>query len=113
MLGGSGRLLGGRVLRRHVPKIGLPVRIRPVTERLQWFVRYGDEALAEDLLSEVFLAVWRQAASFEGRSSVSTWLLAIARNKAVSTRRRLAYAELDEESITHSTRLNWSTSEQN
>jgi hypothetical protein len=36
-----------------------------------------DDALAEDLLSEVFLDVWRQAASFEGRSSVSTWLLAI------------------------------------
>jgi RNA polymerase sigma-70 factor (ECF subfamily) len=67
----------------------------------RWLLRLvGDEALSEDLLSEVFLAVWRQAASFEGRSSVSTWLLAIARNKAVSTRRRLA-AELDEESISN------------
>jgi RNA polymerase sigma-70 factor (ECF subfamily) len=68
----------------------------------RWLLRLvGDEALAEDLLSDVFLAVWRQAASFEGRSSVSTWLLAIARNKAVSTRRRLADAELDEESISN------------
>ena len=56
----------------------------------RWLLRLvGDEALAEDLLSEVFLAVWRQAASFEGRSSVSTWLLAIARNKALSNRRRV------------------------
>src|SRR5207244_13038938 len=48
----------------------------------------GDEALAEDLLSDVFLDVWRQAASFQARSSVSTWLLAIARYKALSARRR-------------------------
>jgi hypothetical protein len=41
----------------------------------RWLLRLvGDEALAEDLLSDVFLDVWRQAASFEARSSVSTWL---------------------------------------
>jgi RNA polymerase sigma-70 factor, ECF subfamily len=57
----------------------------------------GDEPLAEDLLSEVFLDVWRQAASFEARSSVSTWLLAIARRKALSARRRRTDAELDDE----------------
>jgi RNA polymerase sigma-70 factor (ECF subfamily) len=46
----------------------------------RWILRLvGDEDLAEDLLSEVFLDVWRQAASFEARASVSTWLLAIAR----------------------------------
>src|SRR6476646_5684764 len=37
------------------------------------------ESVAEDLISEVFLDVWRQAGRFEGRSAVSTWLLAIAR----------------------------------
>jgi len=36
-----------------------------------------DETLAEDLLSDVFLDVWRQAAQFEARAAVSTWLLAI------------------------------------
>jgi RNA polymerase sigma-70 factor (ECF subfamily) len=37
----------------------------------RWLLRLvGDEALAEDLLSEVFLDVWRQAASFEARYSV-------------------------------------------
>jgi RNA polymerase sigma-70 factor, ECF subfamily len=55
-----------------------------------------DEALAEDLLSEVFLDVWRQAAAFEARSSVSTWLLAIARHKALSARRRRSDIPLDE-----------------
>ena len=55
----------------------------------RWLLRLvDDKSFAEDLLSEVFLDVWRQAASFEGRSSVSTWLLAIARYKALSARRR-------------------------
>jgi RNA polymerase sigma-70 factor, ECF subfamily len=63
----------------------------------RWLLRLvGDEALAEDLLSDVFLDVWRQAAGFEARSSVSTWLLAIARYKALSARRRRSYVELDE-----------------
>src|SRR5260221_9220441 len=64
----------------------------------RWLLRLvRDEALAEDLLSDVFLDVWRQAAKFEARSSVSTWLLAIARYKARSARHRRIDAELDEE----------------
>src|SRR5262249_45488399 len=43
-----------------------------------------DQLLAEDLVSDVFLDVWRQADRFEARSAVSTWLLAIARFKALS-----------------------------
>jgi RNA polymerase sigma-70 factor (ECF subfamily) len=56
-----------------------------------------NETLAEDLISEVFLDVWRQAAKFEQRSAVSTWLLAIARFKALSSLRKRADEELDEE----------------
>src|SRR5471032_2367752 len=56
-----------------------------------------NEATAEDLISEVFLDVWRQAGKFEGRSQVSTWLLAIARFKALSTLRRKPEQALDEE----------------
>jgi RNA polymerase sigma-70 factor, ECF subfamily len=56
-----------------------------------------DEAVAEDLISEVFLDVWRQAGRFEGRSTVSTWMLAIARFKALSALRRRLDGELDEE----------------
>jgi RNA polymerase sigma-70 factor (ECF subfamily) len=55
-----------------------------------------DETLAEDLVSDVFLDVWRQAASFEARLSVSTWLLAIGRYKALSTLRRRRDVELDD-----------------
>ena len=64
----------------------------------RWLLRLvGDEALAEDLLSDVFLDVWRKAATFETRSSVSTWLLAIARYKALSARRSQPQAELNDE----------------
>ena len=66
----------------------------------RWLLRLvRDEALAEDLLSDVFLDVWRQAASFRGRASVSTWLLAIARHKALSARRGRNDAELDEATV--------------
>jgi RNA polymerase sigma-70 factor, ECF subfamily len=57
----------------------------------------GNQSVAEDLISEVFLDVWRQADRFEGRSAVSTWLLAIARFKALSSMRRKPDEELDEE----------------
>src|SRR5436190_23241948 len=57
-----------------------------------------DESTAEDLISEVFLDVWRQAGRFEGRSSVSTWMLAIARFKAFSALRRRPDDERDEDS---------------
>jgi len=55
-----------------------------------------DESLAEDLVSEVFLEVWRKADRFEARSKVSTWLLAIARHKAYSAFRQRTDAQLDE-----------------
>jgi RNA polymerase sigma-70 factor, ECF subfamily len=56
----------------------------------------GDEAQAEDLTSEVFLTVWRQAQRFEARSMVSTWLLAIARYKAIAELRRRPDSMTDE-----------------
>jgi RNA polymerase sigma-70 factor, ECF subfamily len=65
----------------------------------RWLLGFvsNDETLAEDLLNEVFFDVWRQADRFEGRSSVSTWLMSIARFKALSARRRRADLELGEE----------------
>ncbi len=57
----------------------------------------GDEATAEDLVNEVFLEVWRKASRFEARSQVSTWILAIARYKALASLRRRSRDELDDE----------------
>jgi RNA polymerase sigma-70 factor (ECF subfamily) len=56
-----------------------------------------NEATAEDLISEVFLDVWRQAGKFEGRAAVTTWMLGIARFKALSALRRRADEALDDE----------------
>src|SRR5262249_59502947 len=55
-----------------------------------------NQTMAEDVISDVFLDVWRQAGSFEGRSAVSTWLLAIARFKALSVLRRSPDEELND-----------------
>src|SRR5438270_4515173 len=43
-----------------------------------------DAALAEDVLSETFIHAWQHADRYEGRSSVSTWLLGIARHRALT-----------------------------
>jgi RNA polymerase sigma-70 factor (ECF subfamily) len=48
----------------------------------------GDRNLVEDLVSDTFFAAWQQAPHFENRSSVATWLLAIARYKALSASQR-------------------------
>jgi RNA polymerase sigma-70 factor (ECF subfamily) len=63
----------------------------------------ADDALAEDVLQEVFLSVWRDPAAYDrGRGSVAAWLLAVVHHKAVdavrreeSQRRRQARAEED------------------
>jgi RNA polymerase sigma-70 factor, ECF subfamily len=47
-----------------------------------------NEAVAEELTNEVFLDVWQHAKSYEGRSSVTTWILAMAHNRAVSALRK-------------------------
>jgi len=83
--GGDGLAMQALYARHHVKVFRFVLRL----------VR--NEASAQDLISEVFLDVWRQAARFEGRSAVSTWILAIARFKALSSVRRRKEAQLDEE----------------
>jgi RNA polymerase sigma-70 factor (ECF subfamily) len=56
----------------------------------------GDAALAEDIVSEAFLDVWRRADGFKAKSQVSTWLLAIARYKALSAQRGRSREQLDD-----------------
>jgi RNA polymerase sigma-70 factor (ECF subfamily) len=56
-----------------------------------------DATLAEDIVSKVFLALWRQANSFTAKSQVSTWILAIARYKALSALRSRSHEPLDDE----------------
>jgi len=59
------------------------------------FVR--NEAIAEELCNEVFLEVWRKAGSYRGQSAATTWLMSIARNKALSLLRKRSDEELDDD----------------
>jgi RNA polymerase sigma-70 factor (ECF subfamily) len=53
-------------------------------------IRYlGDRSLAEDLVQDVFTAVWRGAAGFDpSRASFATWVYHITRNRATDLIRR-------------------------
>lgn len=53
-------------------------------------------AAAEDVLQETFLAAWRGAGSFQGRSAARTWLLTIARNQAWHHRERAGRLPVDD-----------------
>ncbi|MCZ2807300.1 sigma-70 family RNA polymerase sigma factor [Modestobacter sp. VKM Ac-2983] len=63
----------------------------------------ADEVLAEDVLQDVFLGIWRNPGAFDGsRGSVASWVLTMVHHKAVdavrreeSHRRRTARAEED------------------
>ena len=57
----------------------------------------GSESMADDIANEVFLELWRQAPAFEGRSEVSTWLLGIARFKALSALRKRKEVWIDDD----------------
>jgi RNA polymerase sigma-70 factor (ECF subfamily) len=46
------------------------------------------QAIAEELLNEVFLTVWQNAHRYEGRAEPLTWILSIAHNKAISALRK-------------------------
>lgn len=47
----------------------------------------GEKAWAEDIAQEVFVKIWRALPAFDGRSKLSTWIYAIARNAALSALR--------------------------
>jgi RNA polymerase sigma-70 factor (ECF subfamily) len=86
------RIASGDRLAMHTLYIRHSVRVYRFALRL-----VNDETVAEDLVSDVFLDVWRKGRTFEGRSQVSTWLLAIARHKAIDAMNSRSTDPLDEE----------------
>lgn len=55
----------------------------------------SDAGIAEEVLQDTFVAVWKSAGSFAGRSRVRTWLIGIARRQAHNTLRRRALPRMD------------------
>jgi RNA polymerase sigma-70 factor, ECF subfamily len=56
----------------------------------------GRRAIAEDVLQEAFLALWRSGARYDrARGSVRNWILRIVHNRAVDALRRGAVRERD------------------
>jgi RNA polymerase sigma-70 factor (ECF subfamily) len=92
-----GRSSGQRNRRRRSAS---DARALPAAHVYRFVLRLAvDAALAEDVVSEVFLEVWRRADGFEARSRVSTWLLAIARYKALSALRARSHEQLDDGAV--------------
>ena len=57
----------------------------------------NDRSEAEDVLQEVYVTVWRKAGSFDpGRASPITWMVAIARNRALDLIRKKTEASIEE-----------------
>jgi RNA polymerase sigma-70 factor (ECF subfamily) len=59
-----------------------------------------DPSLAEDVVQEAFLSVWRQAASFQAeKSAARTWLLSIVHHRAIDRIRRVTSREVSETAL--------------
>jgi len=72
--------------------------LRHKTKVLRCAMRFvRNPSAAEEVMSDVFQHVWRRAGDFKSRSRVSTWLLAIARNKALDIRCQRSTEPLDQD----------------
>jgi RNA polymerase sigma-70 factor (ECF subfamily) len=87
-------IAGGEKAAMHVLYARHNVRVYRFVLRI-----VGDASVAEDLVSQVFLDVWRTAGQFEGRSQVSTWMLAIARFKALTALRNRRHEDIEQEEV--------------
>lgn len=56
--------------------------------------RVRDEAEVADIVQDTMLTVWHAAAGFQGRSTVLSWILSMARNKTVDHIRKQARVTL-------------------
>ncbi len=79
--------------------------------------RIDKQSVVEDLCQDVFLAAWAQLSSFQFKSSLKTWLCAIAQNKVADFYRKqiheLPFVDDFEELEIVSTEAPWISIEQN
>jgi len=57
----------------------------------------GEQALAEEIVQDTMLAVWRGAGSFRAESSVRSWVIAIARRQTRDRLRRRRLRVVDDD----------------
>lgn len=75
-------------MRTHIKLFGICLRI------------CADQAAAEDILQEVYIQVWRKASQYDAaRSSPVTWLVVIARNRAIDWLRTSKITHDDESAL--------------
>ena len=91
-------------------------KLQELDDPAGWVDRYGDRLLrfalnrvgsrdtAEDLVQEAFLAAWQSRDTFDGRSSLETWLIGILRRKIADHYRAAGRKQQFEE---------WATSDEN
>ena len=65
----------------------LTARYRAPLRRYLWRQLDGDARAVEEVVQDVFVAVWRGAARYRGEAKVATWLFQIARFQALRARR--------------------------
>lgn len=87
-------IAGGETAAMHVFYARHNVRVYRFVLRM---VR--NPTVAEDIVSQVFLDVWHNAGQFQGRSQVSTWLLSIARFKALTALRQRQHEDIDQDDV--------------
>lgn len=74
----------------HTRREGFAVLVRQYSEPLYWKVRHIvlNHEDANDVLQNAFLKIWNNLDTFQGKSSLSTWLFRIAINEALDFVRR-------------------------
>jgi RNA polymerase sigma-70 factor (ECF subfamily) len=68
-------------------------------KRIFFFVHriLGDREMAEDVVVETYMAVWKGAGSFKGHSKVLTWIFGIARNLSMNALKKKRFdASIDD-----------------
>jgi RNA polymerase sigma-70 factor (ECF subfamily) len=65
----------------------------------------GDRGAAEEVVQDVFQAVWQSAGSFQPTGSFTAWLIGIARHRAIDATRSRRYRSRAREDMLDDTRL--------
>ncbi len=76
-----------QICQRHEPALGI---LYDRYSRLIYTVALritGDQSIAEEVVQDVFSAVWKTAESFHADGNVKSWLNGITRHRAIDTTR--------------------------